>query len=259
MPPEPMLVIPAIDLRDGRCVRLIRGDFNSETVYHGDPVNVARHWTSLGAPLIHIVDLDGARQGFPVQLDLVQQMVSVGARIELGWGLRRLSDLKAAMDAGVERLIIGTAAVENDLILRQAVSEFGQDSVILGVDARNGRAAVRGWLRTENVAATEVIERAIGAGVRRVVYTDIDRDGTLTAPNFDAVAAVAALGATVIASGGVSGVEDLRRLSAIPGVEAAIVGKALYEGAVRFEHPDDWWISRVDDGLNAEEHDGSQK
>ncbi len=254
-----MLVIPAIDLRDGRCVRLVRGDFDRETIYDDDPVNVARHWVSLGATLIHVVDLDGARSGSPVQLNLVERIVATGANLELGGGLRRLADLRAAIKAGVKRVIIGTAAVENDLILRQAVREFGPESVVLGVDARNGRVAIRGWASLEKVAASEIIAKALDAGVTRVIYTDIERDGTLTSPNFAAVSEVAALGIKVIASGGVSTLSDLRRLSTIPGVEAAIVGKALYEGSVRIVRPADWWVSADHDRQSAEENDDSQK
>lgn len=254
-----MQVIPAIDLRDGRCVRLVRGDFERETVYDDDPVRVARHWVELGAGLLHVVDLDGARTGSPVHLELIGRVAAVGAQVELGGGLRRLDDLKAAVAAGVSRVIIGTAAVENDLILRQAVREFGAESVVLGVDARNGRVAIHGWSSVGEVSAREVIAQALDAGVTRVIYTDIERDGTLTSPNFAAVADVAASGARVIASGGVASANDLRRLSTIPGVEAAIVGKALYEGRVRIENPADWWIPSAGAGSNPEENDGSQK
>ena len=254
-----MLVIPAIDLRDGRCVRLVRGDFERETIYDDDPLSVARHWVSLGARLIHVVDLDGARSGSPVHLALIERIVAAGVRIELGGGLRRLEDLRVALAAGVTRVIIGTAAVENDLILRQAVREFGPESVVLGVDARNGRVAIHGWASVGDVSAQEIIGKALDAGITRVIYTDIERDGTLTSPNFAAVSEVAATGVKVIASGGVSSTNDLRRLSTIPGVEAAIVGKALYEGTLRIEGPADWWVSTTGDGSNAEENDGSQK
>ncbi|MGA7669864.1 MAG: 1-(5-phosphoribosyl)-5-[(5-phosphoribosylamino)methylideneamino]imidazole-4-carboxamide isomerase [Nitrolancea sp.] len=254
-----MHVIPAIDLRAGRCVRLVRGDFDRETVYGDDPVTVARHWMNLGAPLIHVVDLDGARNGSPSQLDLVRKIARLGARIELGGGLRRLEDLRAAIQSGVSRVIIGTAAVENDLILRQAVREFGADSVVLGLDARDGRVAVDGWVTVKDVAAADLVRRAQDAGVERVIYTDIERDGTLTAPNFGAVESVAAQGIQVIASGGVSSAADLNRLSTIPGVEGAIVGKALYEGAISIGSPADWWVSTSGSRRNVEENDGSQE
>ena len=254
-----MLVIPAIDLRGGRCVRLVRGDFDRETVYDDDPVMVARHWMNLGAPLIHVVDLDAARTGSPAQLDLVGKIATLGVQIELGGGLRRLEDLRAAIQIGVSRVIIGTAAVENDLILRQAVRQFGADAVVLGLDARDGRVAVNGWATVKDVEASDLVRRAQDAGVERVIYTDIERDGTLTSPNFAAVASVAAQGIRVIASGGVSRLSDLSRLSTIPGVEGAIVGKALYEGAISIGRPADWWVSAVEDGTSVGENDGSQE
>ncbi len=254
-----MLVIPAIDLRGGRCVRLVRGDFDSETIYDDDPANVARHWVSLGASWIHVVDLDGARAGNPEQLDLVARIAAIGGKIELGGGLRRLEDLRGAISAGVQRVIIGTAAVENDLILRQAVREFGSDAVVIGVDAKGGRVAIRGWTSVEAMSAETIIGKALDAGVRRVIYTDIERDGTLTSPNFEAITSVAAMGIAVIASGGVSSVADLRKLASIPGVEAAIVGKALYEQSVRIERSTDWWIDAGDRGPTVEENDGNQE
>jgi phosphoribosylformimino-5-aminoimidazole carboxamide ribotide isomerase len=254
-----MLIIPAIDLRDGHCVRLVRGDFAQETSYDDDPVRVARHWIDLGAPWIHVVDLDGARQGEPVQLDLVRKIVEAGASVELGGGLRSLDHFRAAFKAGVRRVVVGTVAVENELILRQAVRAFGEEAVVLGVDARNGRVATHGWLRVGSIQAHDLITRARSSGVRRVIYTDIDRDGTLTSPNFEAISAVARLGVNVIASGGVATLDDLRKLAVIPGVEAAIVGKALYEGTVQVSDDAGWHIDSIDRLRRLEEDDDSQK
>lgn len=250
-----MLIIPAIDLRNGRCVRLVRGDFDQETNYGNDPVRVARLWADLGAPWIHVVDLDGARQGAPAQLDLVRKIVDVGASIELGGGLRSLDHFRGAFQAGVQRVVIGTVAVENDLIMRQAVRAFGADAVVLGVDARHGMVATHGWLQVGQLEAQTLIERARSSGVRRVIYTDIDRDGTLTSPNFDAISEIASLGLSVIASGGVSSIGDLRKLAAISGVEAAIVGKALYEGAIRVRDRAGWHIDSIEHGRRSEEDD----
>ena len=253
-----MLIIPAIDLRGGRCVRLVRGDFDQETSYDDDPVRVARHWAELGAPWIHVVDLDGARQGAPVQLDLVRQIAALGSGIELGGGLRSLDHFRDAFQAGVRRVVIGTVAVENELILRQAVRAFGEEAVVLGVDARNGMVATHGWSQVGQVAADALIERARISGVRRVIYTDIDRDGTLTSPNFEAISNVARLGVSVIASGGVARLDDLRKLAAIPGVEAAIVGKALYEGTVQVRDESGWQVDSIN-RRRIEENDDSQK
>lgn len=237
-----MLIIPAIDLRGGRCVRLVQGDFARETAYDDDPVRVARRWADLGARWIHVVDLDGARAGKPMQLDLVRAIAEVGVPIELGGGLRSLADLDAAFAAGVSRAVLGTAAVERPSLMGEAVAQFGPERVVLGVDARGGRVAVRGWAETSDLAAEDVIAQARDAGVPRVIYTDIERDGTLTAPNFAAIAAIACVGLPVIASGGVARREHLERLAAIAGVEAAIVGQALYTGALTIGSAEDWWV-----------------
>jgi phosphoribosylformimino-5-aminoimidazole carboxamide ribotide isomerase len=237
-----VLIIPAIDLRAGRCVRLVQGDFDRETVYADDPVRVAEHWAALGAPWIHVVDLDGARAGRPVQLDLIGRMAAVHAFVELGGGLRRIEDVRAALDTGVSRIVLGTAAIENPDLLRESVATFGPEAVILGVDARDGMVAVRGWETVSTTSSEEIIQSAREAGVERVIYTDIDRDGTLGSPNYDAIARVASLGITVIASGGVATRDHLARLATIDGVEAAIVGKALYAGTVTLHDPADWWV-----------------
>ena len=235
-----MLIIPAIDLRAGRCVRLVQGDFERETRYDDDPVAVARGWQKCGARWLHVVDLDGARDGAPAQLELVRAIAALGMPVELGGGLRTLDHLRTAIEAGASRVVIGTAAVEDPALLREAVSVFGAERVVLGVDARDGRAALRGWQEQSSVPVAVVVRRACEAGVRRLIFTDIVRDGTLSAPNYSAIAAVARLGLTVIASGGVAAREQLARLAAIPGVEGAIVGKALYSGAIAIEDEREW-------------------
>jgi phosphoribosylformimino-5-aminoimidazole carboxamide ribotide isomerase len=250
-----MLIIPAIDLRGGRCVRLFQGDFDRETSYSDDPVEVANRWISAGARHLHIVDLDGARSGEPRQLEIVRSVRELGVRVQLGGGLRKMSHVHEAIDAGVDRVILGTAAIENPALVEESVATFGPDRVILGVDARNGYVAVRGWEEVSEVPAVEIIERAQESGVQRVVYTDIDRDGTLTAPNFEETARVAAIGPAIIASGGVARWEDLWHLSRIRNVEAAIVGRALYDGTIVIETPEKWRVgqSSVETG-GADEH-----
>lgn len=239
-----MIVIPAIDLRAGRCVRLVQGDFGQERVYGEDPVAVARLWQERGASWLHVVDLDGAVQGFPRHLDLIARIVRAvpGMSVQCGGGLRTLEHLEAAFATGVTRVVIGTAAVESPGWLAQAVERYGADRVMLGVDARGGKVAVRGWLETTGIPAEAVIRAAQQYGIRRVVYTDIERDGTLSAPNFDAVAAVARLGVAVVASGGIASRAHLERLAELAGVEAAIVGRGLYDGSVRCSTVEDWWI-----------------
>jgi phosphoribosylformimino-5-aminoimidazole carboxamide ribotide isomerase len=239
-----VIVMPAIDLRAGRCVRLVRGDFSTERVYGDDPVRVAQEWYARGASWLHLVDLDGAAHGVPAQLDLIASIVAAvpGMRVQLGGGLRTLEDLDAAFVRGVTRVIVGTAAVESPDFLGLAVERYGSDRVMLGVDARRGKVAVRGWLQTTDVPVEAVIETAVRLGIQRVLYTDIERDGTLSAPNFEVIAALGRFGVAVVASGGIASREHLWRLALLPHVEAAIVGRALYDGTIVCAGPEDWWI-----------------
>jgi phosphoribosylformimino-5-aminoimidazole carboxamide ribotide isomerase len=239
-----MLVIPAIDLRGGRCVRLFQGDFARETRYSDDPVSVALQWIKSGAELLHVVDLDGARAGHPVQLDIVARITDLGVPVELGGGLRTLDDVTAALGAGVSRVVIGTAAIENPKILAGAIEEHGPERVMLGVDARDGYVATRGWETVSEARAIDIVRDAGAVGIRRVIYTDIERDGTLSAPNYAEIERVAGIGPSIIASGGVAEWSHLDRLAAIPNVEAAIVGRALYDGTVRVSAPDQWRVTR---------------
>jgi phosphoribosylformimino-5-aminoimidazole carboxamide ribotide isomerase len=228
-------VIPAIDLRGGRPVRLYQGDYAREIVYGDDPVVVARAWADGGAPRLHVVDLDGARAGAPAHLAALAAIAAaVAIPVEFGGGIRTRAAAEAALAAGAERVIVGTAAIEDPPLARELAAALGP-RLALGVDARDGLVATRGWLSGSGVAATELVALAAGWGVQRVIFTDIGRDGTLTEPNYASLEAViAAAGVPVIASGGVARVEHLRRLRAL-GAEGAIVGKALYDGAIRLE------------------------
>ncbi len=232
-PGAAMLVIPAIDLRGGQCVRLYQGDFAQEQVYATDPLTVAVQWAAQGATIIHVVDLDGAKAGQPMQLAVVnrlRQALPASVRLELGGGLRQLADLQAAFDAGVDRVVLGTAAVAQPALLGQAVREYGSERIILGLDARDGYVATDGWLTTSTVLATDLAAQVGAQGISQVIYTDISRDGTLTAPNYAAISnLIASSGLRVIASGGVANYGQLQRLAAL-GCAAAIVGKALYSG-----------------------------
>lgn len=224
-----MLVIPAIDLRDGKCVRLLRGDYDHETVYHEDPIEVAQRWAQLGAHVLHVVDLDGAKAGFPAQLETVARIVAaVDIPVQLGGGLRTDEHVAQALAHGVERIVIGTAAVESPSMLDALIAAHGAYRIVVGVDARDGLVATHGWLDTSSMPASDLIADVAIRGVERIVYTDIDRDGTLTSPNFDALREISGLGPAVIASGGVASREHLHQLARIDGVEAAIVGRALY-------------------------------
>lgn len=229
-------LIPAIDLKDGRCVRLYQGDFEQATVYSDDPVATARQWEEQGAARLHVVDLDGAKAGRPANIDAVLAIVSaVRIPVQLGGGLRREEDINAALALGVERVILGTAAVESADLVSRVVARFGQQ-VIVGVDARDGMVATAGWTSTADVRAADLIAHMSGLGVQRFIYTDISRDGTLTEPNFAAMAELIQPGGpAIVASGGIAKIEHLTRLAEL-GAEGAIVGKALYAGA--FSLPD---------------------
>ncbi|MBI4497738.1 MAG: 1-(5-phosphoribosyl)-5-[(5-phosphoribosylamino)methylideneamino]imidazole-4-carboxamide isomerase [Chloroflexi bacterium] len=226
-----MEVIPAIDLRDGRCVRLVQGDYQRETVYSDDPAAVARRWQDLGAPRLHVVDLDGAAGGAPRNLAAIRAILdAVRLPVQVGGGIRSLEVAGRLLGLGVDRVVFGTVAVRQPELVADACRQFGPAAVVVGVDARNGQVAVSGWREQESLAATDLVRQMEAIGVQRFVYTDIARDGTLAGPNLDALAAlVAQTPARVIASGGVSGVEDIRRLRPL-GVEGVIVGRALYTG-----------------------------
>ena len=225
-----MELIPAIDLKAGRCVRLYQGDFAQTTVYGDDPAAMALRWVAQGAQRLHVVDLDGARDGRPTNHAAIRAIVrAVAIPVQLGGGLRREDDVRAALDLGVARVILGTAAVEQSALVARLVAEFGEQ-VIVGVDARDGLVATAGWTATAPVLATVLVQQMAALGVRRVIYTDISRDGTLTEPNFAALTElIHPAGPAIIASGGIAQLEHLRRLAAL-GAEGAIIGKALYDG-----------------------------
>lgn len=230
--PMPFEVIPAIDLRGGKCVRLFQGDYARETVYSDDPVGMARRFAAAGAPRIHVVDLDGAATGTPVNATIVQAIAAdVATPIETGGGLRSLEAIETMLRAGATRVILGTAAAENEDLVRQAVSQYG-DAIAVGVDARAGMVATHGWRQGGTLRATALMQRMYALGVRRFIYTDIARDGALEGPNLSALReAMSATPAAIIASGGVSSLDDVRALMGL-GVEGAIIGKAVYTGAV---------------------------
>ncbi len=223
-----MLVIPAIDLKGGRCVRLLRGDFERETVYGDDPVEVAEHWRDAGAHLLHVVDLDGARAGKPVQLDIVTRIAEI-VPIEVGGGIRSHDDVRAAFSAGVQRIVLGTGALDLEFA-GELAARYGE-RLVVALDTRDGVVAVRGWVDRSKWNALDLAQALIEVGVRRFLHTDVERDGALTSPNYQSLEALIALGAPVIASGGVASLEHIRRLREI-GSEAVIVGRALYEHAI---------------------------
>jgi phosphoribosylformimino-5-aminoimidazole carboxamide ribotide isomerase len=223
---------PAIDLRGGRCVRLLQGDYDRETVFGEDPVAMARGFAAAGARRLHIVDLDGAKAGAPVQAELVGRMVAAtGLPCQLGGGVRSRDTAAAYLAAGVSRVIIGSLAVEEPDAFIALAEEF-PGRIVLGLDARDGRVAVRGWLETSGTLAVEIAQRHAHLPLAAIVYTDIATDGMLSGPNLPALREmIAATPLPVIASGGVAGADDIRRVAEI-GAAGCIVGKALYAGAV---------------------------
>jgi len=233
-------VIPAIDLIGGRVVRLTRGDFAAETVYHDDPPALAADFAARGATRLHVVDLDGARLGYPAQAELVQAMVQAsGLDIEIGGGLRSLEAISAYLDGArpARWAILGTAALKAPDLVREACARW-PDRIIVGIDARKGRVAVEGWLETSLATPTELATAFKGAGVAAIIYTDISRDGTGDGPNIDATTQLArAVGLPIIASGGVATVEHLAALRATydDGVVGVVVGRAILSGELPLE------------------------
>ncbi len=230
-----MLLIPAIDLKDGRCVRLRQGDMNDETVFSEDPVAMARKWVDMGAQRMHIVDLNGARSGKPVNEGVIREIVAeVGpdVQIQLGGGLRDLDIIERYIDDGVSYVVIGTAAVKNPGFLHDACSAFG-GHVIVALDARDGKVATDGWSKLTGHDVIDLAMKFEEYGVDAILYTDIGRDGMMTGVNIDATVALArAVRIPVLASGGVSDISDLDRLLAVEdeGIGGVILGRALYEG-----------------------------
>ena len=237
---------PAIDLRGGRCVRLLQGDYDRETVFGNDPVEMARRFTVGGARRLHIVDLDGAKEGVPVQAELVGRMVAAaGVPCQLGGGIRSVETARAYVNAGVHRLVVGSVAIENPTLLVELAQTF-PGRIVLGIDARDGKVAVRGWLETSSLGAIDVARRHEQLPLAGIVYTDIAKDGMMAGPNIPAlVEMVRAVRLPVIASGGVSHAGDIRDAAAA-GAAGCIVGRALYEGSLTMaaaaeaagEHPE---------------------
>ena len=228
-----MIVIPAIDLKGGRCVRLVQGKASAETVFSDDPVAVAERWEAEGARRLHVVDLDGAFGGSPAQMALIHKIArAVSIPVEVGGGLRTMEHVEAVLETGARWAIVGTRAALDPAFLGDVCRRF-EDRIIVGLDASDGRVAVDGWTRVLELEAVTLARDAAAAGAGTIIYTDIARDGTQTGPNVRSTEALArAAKIPVIASGGVGSLEDIRQLAAIPGIEGVIVGRALYTGAV---------------------------
>jgi phosphoribosylformimino-5-aminoimidazole carboxamide ribotide isomerase len=230
-----MIILPAIDIKDGQCVRLYQGDYAQVSTYDADPVTVAQRWQSAGASWLHVVDLDGAAAGRPINIEVIRKMRDkTSLHIELGGGMRSLDHIGQMLDLGIERVILGTVAVTDHALLREALARWGK-CIAVGLDARNGQVAISGWRETLQVQATSLATELGEIGVQRFIYTDIARDGALKGPNLDTLREMQqAISCALIASGGVSSIDDVRSIAAL-GIEGAIVGKALYTGDVDLE------------------------
>jgi phosphoribosylformimino-5-aminoimidazole carboxamide ribotide isomerase len=234
-----MIIIPAIDLRGGRCVRLTQGQASAETVYSENPVVVARRWYDEGAEMLHIVNLDAALNKDDTEnLKALERILyEVNIPVQFGGGVRSLEDVRMLDELGATRIVIGTTAIENPVLLSHIVDEFGS-TIVVGIDARDGKVALRGWEKLSNVHAVDFAHKVAEMGVERVVYTDIARDGTMTGINVESTREIAeASGLKVTASGGVASLEDIYAIKDLEsyGVDSVIIGKALYEGVFTLE------------------------
>lgn len=240
-----MIILPAIDIKDGKCVRLYQGDYSKVTSYDTDPVRVAQRWQEAGASWLHVVDLDGAASGYPVNVELIERIrAATSLRIEVGGGLRMLPQIEQVLDLGIERIVLGTVALTDRALIEEALHRWGE-RIAVGLDALDGRVAIQGWRETSSTQATSLARELRMLGVQRFIYTDIARDGALKGPNLEALSEMqrviteplkASFDATyptsaLIASGGISAIDDLHAIAGL-GIEGAIVGRAIYTGAV---------------------------
>ncbi|MBR6898133.1 MAG: 1-(5-phosphoribosyl)-5-[Lachnospiraceae bacterium] len=228
-----MVLYPAIDIKDGNCVRLRQGDFDKKEVFFENPMVPAQRWEMAGASFIHIVDLDGALKGHGVNREVIRKICRrVNIPIQLGGGIRTMDDLKEVFDIGVERAIIGTKAISDPDFVKNAVETFGSERIAVGIDAKNGMTAVSGWGEVSNVKAVDLGIKMGNLGVKTIIYTDISRDGMMSGPNIDQTRNMQSLtGLEVIASGGISCMEDLEQLY-VNDIKGAIIGRALYENRI---------------------------
>ena len=231
-----MKLYPAIDLKDGKCVRLLQGDYNEVTVYGQDPAQMAKKWESLGGDYLHIVDLDGAKAGKGVNEQAICSIVNaIEIPIEVGGGIRSMADIQCQLDRGVDRVILGSAAIKNKALVKEAIETFGPEKIVVGVDAKGGMVAVEGWLEVTDTTALSFCKELEKLGVQTVIYTDIAKDGMMQGPNVEETKKlVDETKLQIVASGGVSSLEDLKALESI-GVYGAIIGKAIYTGAIQLD------------------------
>jgi len=231
-----MKIFPAIDIKDKKCVRLVKGDFDNKTVYKNSPVDQANSYKDHGFKNIHIVDLDGALTGETVNVDIIQEIVKKSClNVEIGGGIRNFESIQKYLDVGVEKIILGSAAIKNKSFLKEACQKFPQ-KVALGLDTQCGKLSVSGWKESSNKSTLEFLKEVNDYGVSRLIFTDINRDGTKESPNFEETSKVANISnCPVIISGGVSSINDVKKARNMENIEGIIVGKAIYDGDIKLE------------------------
>ncbi len=231
-----MQILPAIDLKNGKCVRLLQGKKDRETIYSDDPARMALRWQGEGATYLHLIDLDGAFEGQSKNVEAIRSIVeATNIPAELGGGIRDMGTITRLLSLGLDRVILGTVAITEPELVRRAIERFGPQKIVVGIDAKNGNVAVKGWEEVSEVPALELALNMKGLGVERIIYTDISKDGMMVGPNISATKELAQqTGMKVIASGGISSLEDVQKVAALEpyGVDGMIIGKALYEGAI---------------------------
>lgn len=228
-----MEVIPAIDILDGKCVRLFQGDYDKETVFSDYPIDIAKRWESYGAQRLHLIDLDGAKNGKPInQSTIVEISQSVDIPIQVGGGIRDFRTVEKYIQDGIDRVIVGTAAVRDPDLISKTIEIFGEESVMVSIDAKDGVVAVDGWIKSSKISVFDLMDDIVDTGLKRFMYTDISRDGTLSEPNYGSIRDILEYSPMkMLAAGGVSSIDDLNKLKII-GVEGAIVGRAIYTGDI---------------------------
>ncbi len=233
-----MKIFPAIDIKDKKCVRLIKGDFENKTEYETSPIDQAGKYKDYGFKNLHIVDLDGALTGKTINLEIIQEIVSkYDLKIEIGGGVRSLDSIKQYIDAGVEKVILGSGAIQNKEFLKEACEKF-KGKIALGLDAKDGNLSVSGWKENLNIKTIDFLKEVNGYGVSRIIYTDINRDGMKTSPNFDETVKIAEFSnCPVVISGGVSSINDIKKAKELNNkkIEGIIVGKAIYDGDIKLD------------------------
>ena len=231
-----MKIFPAIDIKDKKCVRLVKGDFNNKTVYEMSPVEQAGKYKDHGFKNLHIIDLDGALIGETVNLDIIQNIVSkFDLKVEVGGGIRSIDSIEKYIDVGAEKVILGSAAIKDKNFLKEACVKF-PNKIALGLDAKDGYLSVSGWKENSNQLTLDYLKEVNNYGVSRLIYTDINRDGMKQSPNFDETSKVAKISnCPVIISGGVSSIEDIKKAKSLDNIEGVIVGKAIYDGDIKLE------------------------